>query len=160
MVKNYRLVAWTDKGKAKMVPELGNAYLQEFIDNVARAGAGGSLVDEIMALEAYGDALRECDRMVDALEQYRRAAFKCLCCDDINWADSDYGFILTRPYSGHFYRIFGKCRELLSEDPRLRDTAAAKKLLEYYDDVDAAHQKIRTELDDVREISKAWGRRP
>lgn len=157
MAKSYQLVAWTDKGKTKMLPEFQNDFLQEYTRRIERAEEDGDLIEIIRAYEKYGDALRECDKKVTALEQYLKAIDNCQCCDDIYWADcDDYGYTITRPFSSHFYRIFGKCRELFREDPRLGKTAVAKELWENYKRINMVSRNIRTELDQAWETFKRW----
>ncbi len=99
----YQLVAWTDRGQVKMLPELLREYAQPYIERIESLKAfydegwddelGRLTEQDVIALsrsyEAYGRFLRLHGKCQEAFEAFVNAASVCL--DDRFKIDSEYG---------------------------------------------------------------------
>lgn len=126
MAKTHQLVAWTCKGKVRMVPEVMEPVLQPVRSRIIRlekeyveTADEKTLLKLIAACEQLGDALSRFGSNVEAFRQYAEGARLCLNCPDIFWADSDDGWLLLMPFRGRFLTLYGKCRNLVAKHPGL-----------------------------------------
>ena len=88
----YQLVAWTDKGQVKLLPELLREYAQPYMDRIESLQAfydegwddelGRLTEQDVLALsrsyEAYGRFLRAHGKRHEAFEAFTDAAAVCL----------------------------------------------------------------------------------
>ena len=114
MAKSYQLVAWTDKGRVKMIPSEITAFLQKELDGINRLSdrirykTYHEVHDLLQVSSAYEKlALRLLDlgRPEDAFTQLSQAA---LCCtaSGSNWRETEWGPVLEKPLRGRFFAMF------------------------------------------------------
>ena len=127
----YQLVAWTDKGQVKLLPELLREYAQPYIDRIESLkafydegwddGQGRLTEQDVIALsrsyEAYGRFLRLHGKRHEAFEAFTDAAAVCL--DDRFKIDSEYGYVLVGALPKRFHAAEFFCEEMLDEFPAL-----------------------------------------
>ena len=142
---DYQLVAWTEKGRVKMIPSEVNAFMLEDLARIERLIDGvrygtdheiGDILRVSQAFERLGIRLMGVGRPEDAFRMFARAAGFC-CSSDDNWLDTDYGEMLCRPLRGRFFAMFNRCRELVRQYPKLRLAWAASGLQESCDLINA-----------------------
>ena len=122
MANAYQLVAWTEKGRVRMIPSQISACLceeQAAIDALrARIGYGTSheirdILEVSSACERLGHRLLQLGAVEAAFLQYVDAARSCLHCSERLWYETDDGFeTLCAPLRGRFFALFLECKEL------------------------------------------------
>jgi hypothetical protein len=163
MANAYQLVAWTEKGKVRMIPSEVTAFMQDDLEEIDR------LIDRIRygtdyevhdilrvscAYEKLGLRLLEVGRTQDAFLQYAHAA-ECCCASRNNWEEGEYGEQLCRPLRSRFFAMFSECRELVRRYPTLRYAWVETDLRESYGSVTAAERLWTAEWADWTEEFKA-----
>jgi hypothetical protein len=159
----YQLVAWTDKGQVKMLPNVLREYEQPYLEQIERLQASyeewwnperGRLTEQdVIALsrsyEAYGRFL--------LLHGKRQEAFKAfvdgarVCVDDRFKVDSEYGYVLVGilPKRYHYMKSF--CLDMLDEDPSLARYPKWNDLLDEFKRLDAPFaEERRKEMQEFR----------
>lgn len=169
----YQLVAWTDKGQVKMLPELLREYAQPFIDRIECLQAfydegwddelGRLTEQDVIALsrsyEAYGLFLKLHGKRQEAFGAFSSAAAVCL--DDRFKIDSEYGYVLVGPLMKrfHYAKSFGE--EMAGETPALAQLPKWQQLLARFRELEAPFAEerklIRRELHANRAFN--FGRR-
>lgn len=127
MANSCQLVAWTDKGRVKMIPSQIDEFVRESLDEI------DCLIDRVRYNTRYevGDILNvsrdyeklarrllELGEVEDAFFQFAQAAECCFMGD--NWEDYEDYEDLCRPLRGRFFAMLGVCRELSGEYPKLK----------------------------------------
>ncbi len=163
--KSYQLVAWTDKGKVRMIPSLQKdcekPYLER-IGNLEDSLSYGSrdevslIMDLSHAHEMYGRFLLLTGKVTEAFEEFAKGAACCTECSDEFWADSDYGYLLCNPFRSRFYLMFGLCRALANDYPHLKDEMTGSYLLKTYGMVSRVDRSIKEEPREALESRKAY----
>ena len=117
----YQLVAWTDRGQVKLLPELLREYAQPYIERIESLKAfydegwddelGRLTEQDVIALsrsyEAYGRFLRLHGKCQEAFEAFVNAASVCL--DDRFKIDSEYGYVLVGVLPKRFHAAESLC---------------------------------------------------
>ena len=159
----YQLVAWTDKGQVKMLPNVLREFAQPYIDQIERQEAyyregwseeyGRLTAQDVIALsrsyEAYGRFLRLHGKRQDAFEAFLDGARVCL--DDRFKIDSEYGYVLVGilPKRYHYMKSF--CLDMLDEDPSLARYPKWNDLLDEFKRLDAPFaEERRKEMQEFR----------
>ena len=168
MAKQYQLVAWTDKGQVKMLPNVLREYEQPYIDQIERQLAFyqegrckeyGRLTErDVIALsrsfESYGRFLKLHGRIQDAFEAFVDGARVCL--DSRFEVDSDYGYVLVGilPKRYHFMKSF--CLDMLDEHPELANLPKWHALLDLFRHFDAPFAELRRMEQQESRASRAF----
>lgn len=149
MTKHYQLVAWTDKGQVKMLPNVLQEYAQPYIDKIERQLAyyhegwceeyGRLAEQDVIALsrsfEAYGRFLLLHGKRQGAFEAFVDGARVCL--DTRFEVDSEYGYVLVGilPKRYHYMKSF--CLEMMDKDPSLAILPKWHRMLKVFERLDA-----------------------
>lgn len=163
MANSHQLVAWTDKGRVRMIPSMITAYVQ------AELNAINHLSDRIRYRTEYEtDDLLRISRMYeklavgllrlgqteDAFEQFAQAAQCCLASSD--WEDTEWGEILCKPLRGRFFAMLGQCKDLIRKHPRLKYIWEESGLQQSCDHVTYAFRCFETSWNDMAgDVNKA-----
>ena len=164
----YQLVAWTDKGQVKMLPELLREYAQPYIDRIETLqafydegwddGLGRLTEQDVIALsrsyEAYGRFLRAHGKRQEAFEAFTDAAGVCL--DDRFRTESEFGDVLvgTLPKRFHYAKSF--CQEMIAENPALAQLPMWQRLLERFRELDAPFAEERRMVQQQCRANRAY----
>ena len=155
MTKQYQLVAWTDKGQVKMLPNLLREFLQPFIDQIERQLAfyqegwaqdyGRLTEQDVVSLsrsfESYGRFLHLHGKRQDAFEAFVDGARVCL--DSRFEVDSEYGYVLVGVLRKRYHYMKSFCLDILEEDSSLSRLPKWQKLQEKYNQLDAPFAEER-----------------
>ena len=155
MTKQYQLVAWTDKGQVKMLPNVLREYARPFIDEIERLQAyyeewwnperGRLKEQDVIALsrsyEAYGRFLLLHGKRQEAFEAFVDGAKVCL--DDRFKIDSEYGYVLVGPLPKRYHYMKSFCLDMLDEDPSLARLPKWNDMLEEFKRLDAPFAEER-----------------
>ncbi len=146
MVKSSQLVAWTENGRVRMLPSLVRQLAQPYIEQIEDIESlrpfhfreqPKYLIELSRAYENLG-VYYECVGYIrDAFDAYAAAAIEVTDVDDFWWCDCDEGFVLSQPFRGRFFTMYGQCRRLLRKHPALRNTASFAALMDDYKRVTA-----------------------
>lgn len=169
----YQLVAWTDKGQVKMLPNVLREFAQPYIDQIERQEAyyregwseeyGRLTAQDVVALsrsyEAYGRFLRLHGKRQDAFEAFVDGARVCL--DDRFMIDSEYGHVLAGSLTRRYHVMKSFCQDLLDEDPSLTRLPKWRILLEVFHRLDAPFAEERRKEQQEFKANRAFyfGRR-
>lgn len=151
----YQLVAWTDKGQVKMLPELLREYAQPYLDRIEslRAfydegwddGLGRLTEQDVIALsgsyEAYGRFLLQHGKRQEAFEAFVEGALVCL--DDRFKIDSEYGYVLVGALPKRFHYAKSFCQDLIDENPELERLPGWERLFERFKQFEAPFAEER-----------------
>ena len=151
----YQLVAWTDKGQVKMLPELLREYAQPYLDRIESLRAfcdegwddelGRLTEQDVIALsrsyEAYGRFLRAHGKHHEAFEAFTDAAAVCL--DERFKVDSEYGYVLVGALPKRFHYAKSFCQDLLEENPGLARMPKWQRLIERFKEMEAPFAEER-----------------
>lgn len=164
----YQLVAWTDKGQVKMLPNVLREYEQPYIDQIERqlafyqegwcAEYGRLTERDVIALsrsfESYGRFLKLHGKTQDAFETFVDGARVCL--DSRFEVDSDYGYVLVGilPKRYHFMKSF--CLDMLDEHPELASLPKWHALLDLFRHFDAPFAELRRMEQQESRASRAF----
>ena len=169
----YQLVAWTDRGQVKLLPELLREYAQPYIERIESLKAyydegwddelGRLTEQDVIALsrsyEAYGRFLRLHGKCQEAFEAFVNAASVCL--DDRFKIDSEYGYVLVGVLPKRFHAAESLCLDLIEENPALTRLPKWQRLQERFRELEAPfaaeRRMIRRELHANRAFN--FGRR-
>lgn len=147
MVKTSQLVAWAENGRVRMLPSLVRQLAQPYIEQIEDIESlrpfhfreqPKYLIELSRAYENLGVYYERVGYIRDAFDAYAAAAIEATNVDDFWWCDCDEGFVLSQPFRGRFFTMYGQCRRLLRKLPALRDTAAYAALMDGYKRVTAA----------------------
>ncbi|HAY18760.1 MAG TPA: hypothetical protein DCY24_06140 [Rikenellaceae bacterium] len=168
-MKNYKsqLAAWTEDGKVKMSLDLVKEMSEEYLDRIKslesalyKRRKAGNEVSSILALsferEKYGNFLNESGLIFMALRQYIKAASICTSGSDLNWSDSNEGFILCVTLRTRFMEMYDKVRYLVAEDPTIGFTFDHSGLRNEYLDITSCQRAWRKEFDEGLANLHAW----
>ena len=128
MEKSYQLVAWTDKGRVRMLPSEVNTFLHEELDKINRLSDRiryntchevHDLLEWSCAYEKLALQLLDLGQVEDAFRQLSQAA---LCCTASwnNWEDTEWGYVLCKPLRGRFFAMFCASKDLVRKYPMLQ----------------------------------------
>lgn len=170
MAKSYQLVAWTQEGQVRMLPTLVEQFAQPFIERIRdiESRSPKCIFDQpryYMALsrayEALGRYYERFGQQIDAFKAYVNAATVVTNVDDIWWCDCDEGFILSKPFQGRFFVMYGKCRRLLQKCPDLKNTSVYDTLQHDYEMLSRVPDIWHADYDEGLATIRAWnfGRR-
>lgn len=146
MVKSSQLVAWTENGRVRMLPSLVRQLAQPYIEQIEDIESlrpfhfreqSKYLIELSRSYENLGVYYERVGYIRDAFDAYAAAAIEVTNVDDFWWCDCDEGFVLSMPFRGRFFTMYGQCRRLLRKLPALRDTAAYAALMDDYKRVTA-----------------------
>lgn len=146
MVKTSQLVAWAENGRVRMLPSLVRQLAQPYIEQIEDIESlrpfhfreqPKYLIELSRAYENLGVYYERVGYIRDAFDAYAAAAIEVTNVDDFWWCDCDEGFVLSQPFRGRFFTMYGQCRRLLRKLPALRDTAAYAALKDGYKRVTA-----------------------
>lgn len=146
MVKTSQLVAWAENGRVRMLPSLVRQLEQSYIEQIEDIESlrpfhfreqPKYLIELSRAYENLGVYYERVGYIRDAFDAYAAAAIEVTNVDDFWWCDCDEGFVLSQPFRGRFFTMYGQCRRLLRKLPALRDTAAYAALMDGYKRVTA-----------------------
>lgn len=127
--KSFQLVAWTEKGKVKMVPSLLEEVSESYRESIRRTekfyeGPASGEIERILAhsrsLELYGNMLLRSDFIVEAFRQYVKAADVCLGGSDSLWYQHDSGYTTAPELRARFRTLYALCEELTEKYPFLK----------------------------------------
>lgn len=113
----------------------------------------------IQLSRAYEDLGRFYERVGyirNAFDAYAAATIEVTNVDDFWWCDCDEGFVLSMPFRGRFFTMYGQCRRLLRKHPALRNTASFAALMDDYKRVTAVTGIWHEELEEGMENARAW----
>jgi hypothetical protein len=159
----YQLVAWTDKGQVKMLPNVLREYEQPYLEQIERLQAfyeewwnpehGRLTTQDVIALsrsyEAYGRFLLLHGKRQDAFEAFVNGARVCL--DDRFKIDSEYGYVLVGPLPKRYHYVKSFCLDLLDENPELARLPKWKNMLEKFRKLDEPFaEERRKDLQEFR----------
>ena len=128
MANSYQLVAWTDKGQVKMIPEEAAAFLDKELEKIEslhdqiRYGTHYETQDILRvscAYEKLGLLLSSVGMFDEAFRQLLQAAYCCRWCSEYNWL-GDPDDAPSWPLRGRFCALYIQCRELAEKHPTLR----------------------------------------
>ena len=153
----YQLVAWTDKGQVKMLPNVLREYAQPYIDEIERRLAfyeewwtperGRLTEQDVIALsrsyEAYARFLLLHGKRREAFEAYVDGARVCL--DDRFKIDSEYGCVLVGILPKRYHYVKSFCQDMLDDDPSLARLPKWHAMLEKFKQLDAPFASVRRE---------------
>ena len=145
----YQLVAWTDKGQVKMLPELLREYAQPYLDRIESLrtfyeegwddGLGRLTEQDVIALsgsyEAFGRFLMLHGKRQEAFEAFVEGARVCL--DDRFKIDSEYGYVLVGALPKRFHYAKSFCQDLIDAYPELERLPRWERLLERFKQFEA-----------------------
>ena len=151
----YQLVAWTDKGQVKMLPNVLREYAQPFINEIERLRAfneewwnperGRLTTQDVLALsqsyEAYGRFLLLHGKCQEAFEAFVDGARVCL--DDRFKIDSEYGYVLVGALPKRYHYMKSFCQDMLADDPELARLPKWHDMLEEFNRLDAPFAEER-----------------
>lgn len=146
MVITSQLVAWAENGRVRMLPSLVRQLEQPYIEQIEDIESlrpfhfreqPKYLIELSRAYENLGVYYERVGYIRDAFDAYAAAAIEVTNVDDFWWCDCDEGFVLSQPFRGRFFTMYGQCRRLLRKLPALRDTAAYAALMDGYKRVTA-----------------------
>ena len=146
MVKSSQLAAWAENGRVRMLPSLVRQLAQPYIARIEEIESlrpfhfreqPKYLIELSRAYENLGVYYERVGYIREAFDAYAAAAIEVTNVDDFWWCDCDEGFILSMPFRGRFFTMYGQCRRLLRKYPALRDTAACAALMDDYKRVTA-----------------------
>ena len=146
MVKSSQLVAWTENGRVRMLPSLVRQLAQPYIEQIEDIESlrpfhfrdqPKYLIELSRAYENLGVYYERVGYIRDAFDAYVAAAIEVTDVDDFWWCDCDEGFVLSMPFRGRFFTMYGQCRRLLRKHPALRNTASFAALMDDYKRVTA-----------------------
>ena len=151
----YQLVAWTDKGQVKLLPELLREYAQPYLDRIESLQAfcdegwddelGRLTEQDVIALsrsyEAYGRFLQLHGKRHEAFEAFTDAAAVCL--DECFEVDSEHGYVLVGALPKRFHYAKSFCQELLEESPALARLPKWQRLLTRFQKLEAPFAEER-----------------
>ena len=128
MAKSYQLVAWTDKGKVRMIPSQLKAYISEEVQHLNRINERvrygtyhevGDLLKVSCAYEKLALSLLDLGQTKAAFLLLAEAAHCCTASYN-NWHETEWGDVLEKPLRGRFFAMFCACKDLVREYPRLQ----------------------------------------
>lgn len=146
MVKSSQLVAWTENGRVRMLPSLVRQLAQPYIEQIEDIESlrpfhfreqPKYLIQLSRAYEDLGRFYERVGYIRNAFDAYASAAIEVTNVDDFWWCDCDEGFVLSMPFRGRFFTMYGQCRRLLRKHPALRNTASFAALMDDYKRVTA-----------------------
>lgn len=165
MVKTSQLVAWTENGRVRMLPSLVRQLAQPYIEQIEDIESlrpfnfreqPKYLIQLSRAYEDLGRFYERVGYIRNAFDAYAAAAIEVTNVDDFWWCDCDEGFVLSMPFRGRFFTMYGQCRRLLRKHPALRNTAAFAALMDDYKRVTAVTGIWHEELEEGMENARAW----
>jgi len=128
MASVYQLVAWTDKGKVKMIPSQVTAFISEELEEIEtltdRIGFGThheiqDILQVSSSYEKFGHGLLALGKPEEAFIQYARAAKCCLRCSERHWHVYEYYETVSKPLRARFFAMYLECKELVRKYPYL-----------------------------------------
>lgn len=164
----YQLVAWTDRGQVKMLPELLREYAQPYIDRIETLRAfydegwddelGRLKEQDVIALsrsyEAYGRFLQAHGKRQEAFEAFTDAARVCL--DDRFKVDSEYGYVLVGALPKRFHFAESFCLDLIGEHPALARLPKWQRLQERFRELEAPFAEERRQVRRQSALNRAF----
>lgn len=163
MTKLYQLVAWTEKGQARMVPSLVAESVQTLTEALETLERQGPCDDEISWLlrrsrahEALGSVYEGNGQWLAAFSELVLAATVCTDGYESCWLDCDEGYLLVRPLRGRFFAMYARCRTLLQEHPQLQAAPGNGRLQEALSRVTRMERIWSDEFNAGLEASRAW----
>ena len=170
MAKTYQLVAWTDKGRVKMIPAEINDFILGEMDVINRQmdriryGSPHEVGDLLRLSSAYEKLalqLLDLDQKADAFFLFSEAAHCCTASGN-NWQDTEWGEMLCKPLRGRFFAMFCQCKDLVRKYPELRFAWDTSGLQRTCDDITYPDRVIEAEweadsgdFEEARAFSKA-----
>lgn len=168
MTKHYQLVAWTDKGQVKMLPNVLQEYAQPYIDKIERQLAyyhegwceeyGRLAEQDVIALsrsfEAYGRFLLLHGKRQDAFEAFVDGARVCL--DTRFEVDSEYGYVLVGILPKRYHYMRSLCLDMLNEDSSLSRLPKWQSMLKVFERLDAPFASERKKEQQEFRINRAF----
>ena len=165
MEKQRQLVAWTENGQIHMIPSLVQQMAQPFLERIAELESlrpfhykeqPHYLISLSRAYEALGLYYERVGHIREAFDAYVAAALAVTEVDDYWWCDCDEGFVLSQPFRGRFFTVYGQCRKLLYKHPYLRDTAACESLMHDFIRLTKVSERWHDEFIEAIETVRAW----
>lgn len=165
MANSYQLVAWTDKGRVKMIPSEISAFIQEEQEFITRIEqqigyhTWHEVPDIIRLSRAYerlAIRLEGLGMYAEALVHYAEAADCCLNTMDENWIDRDYDFTVCRPLRGRFFAMFSECQDMVRCYPELRYVWENTGLEAHCESITRAERAWRAEFQEAMETLRVW----
>ena len=166
MAKSYQLVAWTHKGKVKMIPslvaQLAEPYVRLIQEVEAEDQAWGEeaeteqLLRQSRAYEALGQFFLRVDYWEDAFLQFYKAATAVTNCTDRRWIDAGDGYILYAPLEHRFFAMYGRCCRIAREHPGIKESVQWWRLHCEWRVVTMMERFWDAEFDEGLQTAKAW----
>ena len=164
----YQLVAWTDRGQVKLLPELLREYAQPYIERIESLKAfydegwddelGRLTEQDVIALsrsyEDYGRFLRLHGKCQEAFEAFVNAASVCL--DDRFKVDSEYGYVLVGVLPKRFHAAESLCLDLIEENPALTRLPKWQRLQERFRELEAPFAEERRRVQREGRANRAY----
>lgn len=128
MAKSYQLVAWTDKGRVRMIPSQLKAYINDEIQQLnrindsVRYGTYHEVNDLLKVSSAYEKLALNLLDLGKAEEAFLLLAEAAHCCTASlnNWRETEWGDVLEKPLRGRFFAMFCACKDLVRKHPKLK----------------------------------------
>ena len=165
MKKTYQLVAWTDKGRVRMLPSEVNAFIHEEVQQLNRISDGvrygtyheiGDLLKVSSSYEKLALNLLNMGQTETAFLLLAESAHCCTASRN-NWEDTEWGEILCKPLRGRFFAMFCACKELVRKNPKLQYAWEDSGLQQACDDITYAYKRFEIEWNgDSGDFWEAW----
>ncbi len=170
MTRKSQLAAWTENGRVRMLPSLVHQMALPYVESIAELESERPrdfrvqpryLMELSRAYEALAIHYERFGHIPEAFEAYVAAATKVTDTDDFWWNDCDEGFILSMPFRGRFFTMYGRCSRLFRKYPALKDTGSYNSLMQDYRRLTAVTDIWDAKFKEECENARAWkfGRR-
>lgn len=126
--KKYSLVAWTEKGRVRMIPSLVNEVSIPYRETIERLKNRERVFrDKVAWLHARSRAHERFARFLlhvghprEAYVEFENAAEVCTLCPDERWNYGDIGFFPDLSLFRRFLSMHAECLRLVEEDRFVR----------------------------------------
>lgn len=126
--KKYSLVAWTEKGRVRMIPSLVNEVSIPYRESIERLQSrAGVFRDKVAWLHARSRAHERFARFLlrvghprEAYVEFENAAEVCTLCPDELWNHGDLGFFPELSLFRRFLSMHTECLRLAADDRFVR----------------------------------------
>lgn len=159
-------MAWTQKGKVKMVPslvaELAEPYVRRIqtVEDEPQAWGEDAETEQLLrhsyAHEALGRFFLRVDYWEDAFLEFSKAAMAVTNCTDNRWIDAGEGYVLYAPLEHRFLSMYGRCRQIAKEHPAIKNSIEWQKLFREWRVVTMMARFWDAEFDEGLQTAKAW----
>ena len=162
--KKYSLVAWTEKGRVRMIPSLVNEVSIPYRETIERLKNRERVFrDKVAWLHARSRAHERFARSLlhvghpwEAYVEFENAAEVCGMCPDELWNDGDEGYFPELSLLRRFLSMHAECLRLAARDRFLRISYDGSRLQRAYRTYTLDFRELEREIAEAIDTTRAW----